>query len=456
MFYKKNLDILNKFHSNINITNVIYKENIVKKHKDIPYSIILNNKECLLNSKYNPEKEVARLFRNKNFSGKILLIYGFGFGYILNYLLNIDYLSIKKIIIIDVNPKIFVAALHHLDLTQSLKIPNLSLLISNNNDYIYNSITNFFSNENIDDSEFIIHKPSFNIIPDEFLKLKNILNKVSNNFQYENKFDDVISDNFKNNYNKINKFKCISEFFSNYKNSFTQGILVGAGPSLDYHFDKILRIKNRNPNTVLIAVDAANYPMLNNNYEVIHPDIVLSVDPQQWTTDFFSSNYSYKSKLIFSLFSYKKVNEFNFSEKYYFVPESHYFIKKNNITSFNDNMLQGGSSVSVYALEILIKLGCLDIFLFGQDFSFPNFKIYSKLTKRIINYINNCNKFSSVETNILNSVVKDVVFYNNIPTLKNLLDYKREFELLIKSNNQINYYNFIHNSLKIDGCENIS
>lgn len=449
--FNKNLIILKEYHPYFNIPEKYKLLKFDLNKNNLPCKIFLNDKWIHLHSQYNPENESQRLFeQNIKYRHNPILIYGFGFGYILKYIYKIDYEKYKKIIIMDTNPDLFITALHLLDFTAELKMSNLKIIIYNDLNTIIKNFYEITKNEKLNEMNFIIHKPSFNLIPKNFEKLKSLFNTVYANIETEKSFGGLMETNYKKNILKCNSDNSIKNFFNENKNKFDKGLLVGAGPSLDYSLNAIKKI--RGSNSVLFCVDAAAKALIRND---IIPDYIVSVDAQSEIKNFFLNLELKNTRLIYSILAYYEIVELPFLKKFYFVPEEHFIIKKFNTQFDTEDYLQGGGSVSTYSLELIIKIRCSEIYFFGQDFSFPNYLNYSKYSRRFEQYISAINKFNSIETILFNSFQKNIIYFENIPTIDNLLKYKKEFEYLINKYNEIKYFNVNSRGLKIYGTTNI-
>ena len=130
--YENNITCLKKRYPSItDLLNPGPKDNIeiVETRSGHPS---LRYKNILIHSLYDPIKESVGISRGFNLKeGDNVLLYGFGLGYHIRYILDI--LGEKgRLYVIELNREVFSSALSLLDLSDILSRENLEIIISEN------------------------------------------------------------------------------------------------------------------------------------------------------------------------------------------------------------------------------------------------------------------------------------------------------------------------------------
>lgn len=157
------------------------------------------------------------------------------------------------------------------------------------------------------------------------------------------------------------------------------GIIVAAGPSLDFEIENLKYIKQNNM-AFIFSVSSATNAMIKNNIE---PHAVLSYDPGQGNMigvfrKIIDENDD-KFPLIFGTSIYSDI------VKEYRGPMAHMITEQDTISQYYLQNTDGkkfekvndAPSIAVLALELLYKLGCSKIILVGQNLSYYKGQNYS-------------------------------------------------------------------------------
>ncbi|HPN30254.1 MAG TPA: DUF115 domain-containing protein [bacterium] len=285
----------------------------------------------------------------------------------------------------------------------------------------------------------------------EFEVLAEFFEGLSTKKNYKDKFKDLIEKNVEQNKKFINKNNGIIQLKKNPLKKI--GALIGAGPSVD---DYIEDIKKHKDILTIIAVDAA-LPIMEK--KGIKPDFTISVDPQEHCLKFFQNGDYGETILIFSPYSFYKIIERYTGGKYYFISTNHPVLDelKNELDCDFNSELGGGASVSIYALDFLIRLGFEKIVFTGQDFGFTNGLTYSKHSYYYDSLYKKLNKYDSIETDYYRLIIeKSAIKSRGVYTLHNLKNYMFEFERYLEINKNIEFFNMNRNGLKVKDSKNIN
>jgi hypothetical protein len=241
----------------------------------------------------------------------------------------------------------------------------------------------------------------------------------------------------------------VSSFF----NSFNKypAILITTGPSLEPYISEVKRHQN---NSFIVSVDSA-LPLLNKSN--IIPDFCISVDPQKFIAEhFIGNNNNYIP--VFSLSSNPTVlsnqrgllslNSHPISQ----IIEQFYPDKIGSIDSLTGSV--AGDAINLARLFRFKNIGLL-----GYDFSFLDYKIYSRGTayqKRFSLYYHN--RLNPIETQNFDYIMKTSsgFKYNNRFSRRSFIHYKESLETMIQAYKIKNIHNINHAGIPIDSVPNVN
>ncbi len=376
--YKKNLLALQKFYPEIykRVEKTEIPENIslIKaKSGQTTAQIRLDNDETiLLHSKYDPIKEsenILKRFITQDYD--VLILGGFGLGFLCHAALEYSNFKIGNIVIIEKDIKIFKSALMANDITDIIKNPRVKILIEedgeikNLSDYLLNIATKKVFT--------LLHIPSRKIYLQFYSNLKGIidsyLQRKNINIATLSRFQNLWVRNIFKNYRLFLERKGISHFFNQFRD--LPVIVISAGPSLS---DNIELLRENQKRFIIISVDSSFQVLVNNS---IYPDFVVTVDPQYINYKYFEYNNEYSPVLISEpstfpliLTSYKG-NILFFSSVFPFVKWLEKFTEQKG-------EIDMGGSVSTTAFDFAYKIGGNPIILVGQDLAFIKNKTHTK------------------------------------------------------------------------------
>lgn len=409
-----------------------YKYNIINtKIPNMPtVQAVMGEKSYFLYSKYDPIRD-SKIFAEEEYDKNIdqYLVYGLGFGYHITQLENLLNQNGRgyHIYIIECNSEIYKLAMENVDLDGITKNENISLVLMENNKQSYNKLNEILVLENM---KISIHIPSLNIIPDEFIELKYLLEEFQMKKATIDKTSSVLSENFKVNIKNFDEN--VDVLFDKFKGR--PLYLVSAGPSLDKN---IHELKNINDNGIVLSVARAVRPLLAAN---IIPNFIVVSD---------SSRYLFSRQLkgldievpIFVLSTCDKNVMLNYKGKKYIALQQGYFSAEEYAREVNSSTVTTGGSVATTGLDIAIRMGCNPIVFVGQDLAFTDNQTHSK------------NTFSRgvIESKNLRDISD--IHGNTIQTSKNLYIYLRWIQNRVAEEKGITFIDATEGGARIKGTK---
>lgn len=376
----------------------IYK---IDTNKDGLKIIYKNNRA--IHSKYNIENECKRALENINKNKNLIIIYGYGLGYILKYLLeninnyfNDEIIKDLKIVIVVEDAAIFNYSYYNIYSTNKENI----FFIDTEDDIDYiNKIVDY---KNINGINLIMlpsltkeEKEKANIFYTDILNnMEKELSNILTNIYFENIWTKNII--FNSEYiSKSSDVSILKEAFKDFK-----ALLICPGPTLEY---SIKKIKNNRESFIVICVDTAYSVLCKNN---IIPDFVVTVDG-----GFFNSlDFIYESAdfpyLIMDIACNKiipkrlenKTNIIRFSSN-----KSLELVKYiNEYTAIS--ALNTSSTVASTMIDFAYYTGFKDVLLIGFDNSYPFYQRHIKHTLSYEYMINKTNKIKTFESYYFNTI----------------------------------------------------
>jgi len=387
----------------------------------------VGNREILLHSKYDVIKEAKIFAENQieNFKENNIL-YGFGLGYHLKELSKLMDDN-QYLYVFDVRKDIYEYAVKNVELKELFNKKNIKIFIEEDIGRLCGYLGELL---NLGDVHFFTYMPSVQIIPKEKEEFKFILESkdIRNNIKEEAL--QQLNENYE--HNKENHHENIAVFFNKYKN--VPGVLVSAGPSLDYAIPYLKGLGNK---AFVFSVGRALKSLYQNN---ILPDMFCIIDPQDITKEQIEGLEDLQIPFAYlDTANYKTVNNYNGPK----------FIAVNDIDHVGEEnkkvLIDSGGSVSTAVLDMLIKFGCNPIIFVGQDLAFQGTKhhaegsLYEKEEKEV-----------KVLKNMRTTEgIKGETLYTTL----GLLSFKKWMENKISDNPQIKFINASTGGAKIKGTE---
>ena len=433
----------NAINNDLNLLD-LNKENGEYKIEKNSYGFTIaykNNRA--VHSKYNIENECKMALGKINKNKNLLIIYGYGLGYIVKYLIeNInEYFNEKtleslKIIVIVEDTALFKYSYYNIFNTEK---ENIFFIHGEDNiDYI-NKIIDYKKVNGVS----LVSLPS--LTKEEKDKANKLYGEILNNIEREFSniwtnlyFENIWTKNIIFNSEYINKSPDISVFKNAFK-SF-KALLICPGPTLINYIEKI---KNNRENLIIICVDTSYSVLCKHG---IIPDFVITVDG-----GFFNSlDFVYEEKnfpyLIMDIACNKiipkiicdKTNIIRFSSTSD-LGIVEYLKKQINISS-----LTTSNTVATTMIDFAYYTSFDKVLLIGFDNSYP---YYQRHIKHALSYeymINKTNKLKTMESYYFEAIKNnsninvypptEFIFENQIKYFKELKNkYSKMFIGRIKS-----------------------
>ncbi|MEI0611314.1 motility associated factor glycosyltransferase family protein [Brachyspira pilosicoli] len=425
----------------------IYK---IDTNKD-GFKIIYKNNRAI-HSKYNIENECKRALENINKNKNLIIIYGYGLGYILKYLLeninnyfNDESIKDLKIVIVVEDAAIFKYSYYNIYSTNKENI----FFIDSEDDIEY--IKKIIDYKNINGINLVMlpsltkeEKDNANIF---YTNILNNMEKELSNILTNMYFENIWTKNIIFNSEYISKSSDVSILKDAFKDF--KALLICPGPTLEY---SIKKIKNNRESFIVICVDTAYSVLCKNN---IIPDFVVTVDG-----GFFNSlDFIYESAdfpyLIMDIACNKiipkrlenKTNLIRFSSN-----ENLELIKYiNEYTAIS--ALNTSSTVASTMIDFAYYAGFKDVLLIGFDNSYPFYQRHIKHTLSYEYMINKTNKIKTFESYYFNTIKNNTNIDVYPPTefiFENQIEYFKSFKDKYKN---MNIKRLTYDAVKIEYIE---
>lgn len=361
--------------------NPILAKNILNASKGDDYTSLVKAKTGqsipvfqnghLMYSKYNPEKEVASLFRSDD---EFILFCGIGSGIQVEYFL--EKFPDKKCAISDLTLSSFKSLLSIVDITKIINDKRVLVLMPIlETDFKSELIENYLPV--LDGSLRVVSLRSWSTFYGAYLndinsEVANALKIIETDFITQANFGRVWLKNILHNLKLMSTFESSRLQFDTKKTA----LICGAGPSLS---KKINYIKSKRNNFVIFASDTSFLPLLHNG---INPDIFLSLDPQIFSLSHFDSGLSQNTVGIFDLCSLDIL-----ARKFYENGNAILFTASNHpLVQYASNFVplpfanSTSGTVAIYALDVAHRLGFKSFETAGLDFCYAKGKPYANGT----------------------------------------------------------------------------
>ncbi len=376
--------------------------------------------DFFLHSKYNPVREAEKFAKAKWENNKVVLLYGFAFGYHIEAILEL-LLEDQELYIFEMNLDVFKSALEARDLTKILSHPRIHLIILDDPKELALRLSQLLKeHENL-----IIYPASLKTIPQKGDNIRFILE----DWDIKKTEPDEWKERVTRNYEKNLRLNCpnVGELYGNYKG--LPFIIVSAGPSLEKNMNLLKHLEGR---AFIFAVGRVLKTLL---LEDIEPDMFCIIDPQYEPT--YSQISGYEDLNIPLVFHDGAAAD---TIAKYMGPKYIASDKKEHIKNANHIMDLGGS-VATCVMDLSIRLGGNPIVFVGQDLAFT--KGQSHAYGSIVNIDVSRRKVKGQNGEFLD-------------TSLGLLSFKHWIENKIKDNPHIEFINATEGGAFIEGCKHMT
>jgi Tfp pilus assembly protein PilF len=233
---------------------------------------------CYLHQKNDPESEIPHFLKMVPVDATgVVIMLGMGLGLTPGAILN-QRPDIRHLIVFELDPHVFRAAIEYRDLTPMLADSRLVLHVGPSPD-IDKIMERFQKALQLETVYTLTHQPSFQLHPDSFAKLYDAVYAVVNSYNVGGATTLAFGDD-----NLVNRFANFpvmahSHLLSRLKGKFkgVPAFLVAGGPSLNKNIHLLSLVKGRG---VLFGVDTVLPALVAHG---IYPDFIGAIDPQPIT-----------------------------------------------------------------------------------------------------------------------------------------------------------------------------
>lgn len=383
----------------------------IEKNKD--NIIIISKNGRALHSKYNINNECKRALENINKNKNLLIIYGYGLGYTLKYLLeNIDeyfnkeIIKTLKIIVVIEDAAVFKYSYYNIYNTD-----NNNIFFIYKDDSI-NYVNNIIDYKSINGINLVLlpsltkeEKDNANIF---YTQILNIMEKEISNIFTNMYFENIWTKNIIFNSEYINKSSDIIHF----KNAFKgfKALLICPGPTLKHSIEYI---KKERENFFIICVDTSYSVLCKHG---IIPDFIITVDGGFFNSlDFVYENRAFPY-LVMDIAANKIIPRNINADIIRFTSSENLGIIK-YIQGFTElSCLTTSSTVATAMIDFANYIGLDEVLLIGFDNSYP---FYERHIKHALSYeymVNKTNKLKTYESYYFNAIKNNTNIDNYPPT----------------------------------------
>lgn len=384
----------------------------------------------LLHSKYNPKKE-AKLFVEKQYKvGSILILFGYGCGYILEEFIKQS--SDEKIIVIDPY------------LSPEKKYPSRVSFISETDEQQIEK--EIMQQVGMEENCYLVISPNYDQIFKEIYT--NILQAIKNtlfiNKVYENTVVGSSMDWFRNYTNNL-KYAIEDNSLVQLEQITNKPVVVASGgPSLTKQLELV---KQHRDKFILIASGSTVRSLARENIE---PDYVVSIDGSEDNLQHFNKIGLTNAKFIYGMQSHFEARK-EFNDAYYFLQAYSQNLQPHleDITQEPVAILLGGGSVAHFALAIATYISTGEIALIGQDLAYTDGLSHAQGNKRQENIDFDNSK---------NSYIKTKGYYGeDVYTDYPFLSMKKTFEgMRAQLKDRENIFNCTEGGIYLEGYDQVT
>lgn len=382
-YYETNLSLLKKHHVNtwkyITENTPMPLGDVTFAPNDSPNLAVTNSQgtKVLLHHTASPESESDELLKSisKDHKGFVAIL-GMGLGYVaMNILRKRPLLQILALF--ELEPRIFIQALRHMNLEPILKDPRLILCIGSEIGLL-KALDKADRTLQLEDANIFHHRPSFELNPKGYQQLQEDLFAHINAFNTGGATTRILGKKFfTNRFMNINTIhhQLLLEQLQN-KFADIPAIIVAGGPSLDKN---IHLLKQAQEKAIIIAADTVLPILLTHG---VHPHFLTCIDSNNLTYEKFADFIPEvkNTALICSSWVNPKTPK-NFPANQTFWTFTGKPIETWLNSLLEGSLLTGGASTVAHLNLISANiLGCNPIIFMGQDLAFPNSSSHAKGT----------------------------------------------------------------------------
>lgn len=418
---------------------------IEKSPRTGEYTLALSKyeKKQYVLSKYRPHEDALRMLGEEwNNKSTIWIIFGLGFGYMLEEIIS-RVGEMTKVLIIEPNQELLDAQTNIGVVKRLLELKNVVVLSGIQIQDIKKRLKQF-----IPATEFnnicIRYIEGYLEYYSEYYKvilsfISDIKNRMEIDFYSTLRNEDYCNFNTIQNINDIASTYDMSYHKNRYKH--IPALIVGAGPSLENNIEEIKTF-----NGIVFVIGRTMTPIIDLD---IRPDFVVSLDPFDVIYETFDKYKVHDIPLITLTSSNSKVVKGSKGPKYFL----HNTTMTSQLFSMKVNpCLDLYGSVSTLAVSSAKYMGCSPIIFVGQDLAYTGNKTHSDLAfksskNRENNILNTVKQLPKVRGYYGNEVSTNYVWSSIIGWLE---------DFIYKTKDDTIYVNATEGGAYIEGAEHIS
>lgn len=445
-FYYKNLEMLktasSEFHDMIKkgIPKYPIKINTISGEKN--FIAMSHDCRCFINSAYNIENEMQRMFENIDKDVGVLIVFGAGAGYVFKHVQE-NYKNITRFILVEPSLDIMRHVLNKYDLKKlNKKFKKFEMIVNETEEGVAGYIENISSNNVSQKVAFVVHTSYRSLFREYYNKVSektvDYLRSVKMNAMVGDRNTyKVIANTLKNIQVESSSVINLFEFYSG-----KPAIIVSAGPSLNKNMEFLKEVNDK----ALIFAVGTSIKILESNG--IKPHFRVAFTPHELEMDIFRNLKDDSIPFIHTDMLYYEVCQNYKGPKFRMISESNK-LARHIYTEAEIDQLYVITELTVAntTFEILCRAGSSEIILIGQDMAFTGNTNYAK------GAVNNFDIRGSEEF-----VLKEKDIYGNeVYTKHAFLAIRSAFERAINrySTFGIQFYNATEGGLNIKGAENV-
>lgn len=329
---------------------------------------------CFLHSRYHIEREMHELLGEDNSPDQILIIFGLGMGYCLDYIQKHG-IAYRQVLIIEPYNNIFKEMLKFRDFEALMKKRAVSLSIFKEaREIIPKIIGQVMTSRNV---KFLYHVSYRSIFDELYQEISRLFINEKRAFLGSTATVDFFIHEWTENQllSLAKKYPHAMVFNDRFKD--IPAVIVSAGPSLEKRLDELKSIGDG----ALIIAPGTGAKICNKNNIGAHMGIAM--DSQKAEADIFKN-----SKIEVLVGSYRLHPDVSrvFPNHFYRMVISNEFIAQYFCEYFNlsFDIINDHASISSSAIDFAVKLGCNPIILIGQDMCYYDNKGHAGDTKDTI------------------------------------------------------------------------
>ncbi|AEF17901.1 protein of unknown function DUF115 [Thermoanaerobacterium xylanolyticum LX-11] len=339
----------------------------ILKAKDGNDTLVYKNesKKYFLHSSYYPDKEAKEWADAIEINDEsILIIYGVGLGYHINYLLS-KLSPNNRLILVEPSNEIFQFALNNGYYERFKNRENLYFISEESEEKLNVILQTYIPWDNFENVVYKEFKQYPNVFGEYYERFNKCLIETINSMRINRNtalyFAEQWQSNFMENLEFVFRSAAVKSFFNLFKN--IPAVIVSAGPSLDKNIEQLKEVKGK---CVIICVGTALKALLQKKIE---PDFVVSIDGGEKNFEHFDG-CKINSPLVYDLTLYPKILKEYEGPLIIAEIASTYTKLLSDKLSLDFGKLSTGPSVANLSLDFAYMLGCNPIIFIGQDLAY--------------------------------------------------------------------------------------